>query len=480
MRSLPSRLPSHLLRPHLVGIAGSGMSGIAKLLLRRGARVTGSDRDGGSPVAHALRGLGADVRTGHAAAHLPADASSVVVSSAIPDDNPEPAHARANGIAVVHRSDALAALMTGHRTIAVAGTHGKTTTTSMLATALTALGRDVSYVVGADLDAPCSGAHQGSPDEVFVAEADESDHSFHAYRPHTAVVLNIEFEHHANYASLADVYASFATFVAGMPPGARLVVSADHPGAVELTRRARAMPRPPRVLTYGESPAADVRILAVRPDPGVPGGGSAVTVRTDGGDVSFSVRVPGAHYAHDAVAALTAAVAEGVPAADAAPALAAYTGARRRLEPKGEAGGVRVVDTYAHHPTEMAADLAALREATGGRRRLLVAYQPHLYSRTRALGAAMGEALAHADRSLVLDIYPAREEPVPGVSSRLVLDAARRAGAVADGVYTLAETPAALARLARPGDVIVTMGGGDITLAGPEVLRRLHAAAGAR
>ncbi|WP_241266334.1 UDP-N-acetylmuramate--L-alanine ligase [Streptomyces boncukensis] len=456
------------------------MSGVAKLLLRRGARVSGSDRAGSSPVAEALRGLGAVVRAGHAAAQLPGDASCVVVSSAIAEDNPELLRARETGVPVVRRAAALAALTEGSRTVAVAGTHGKTTTSSMLAVALRAIGEDVSYVIGADLDAPCSGAEQGRG-ELFVAEADESDHSFHAYRPETAVVLNIEFEHHANYGSLEEIYASFETFADRLAPGGTLVVCADHPGARELTRRVLAGPHPPRVLTYGESTGADVRITGVTSVTGITGitgdagrgGGSRITVRAAGERIAFDVSVPGRHYAQDAVAALTAGLAQGVPAARLAPALARYTGARRRLEHKGKAAGVAVVDTYAHHPTEMAADLAALRAATG-HARLLVAYQPHLYSRTRALGAAMGRALAMADAGLVLDIYPARERPVPGVDSRLVIDAAREAGAdVADRVFTLAEAPAAIAALAGPGDVIVTMGGGDITTLGPEILRHL-------
>jgi UDP-N-acetylmuramate--alanine ligase len=457
-------LPAAMDRPHFIGIGGAGMSGIAKILAQRGADVAGSDARE-SATAGALRALGATVHIGHAAEHLAADATCVVVSSAIREDNPELARAAELGIPVVHRSDALAALMRGLRPIAVAGTHGKTTTTSMLAVSLTELGLEPSYAIGGDLDAPGSNALHGEGD-LFVAEADESDRSFHKYAPEVAIVLNVELDHHANYASMDEIYESFETFVDRVTEGGTLVVSADHEGARELTRRVAA--GPVRVVTYGEAEDADVRVLSIVPQ----GLRSRVTVVLDGQELTFGVSVPGRHYALNAVAALAAGAAVGIPAAELAPALAAYTGVKRRLQLKGEAAGVQVIDSYAHHPTEMTADLEAMRAAAGDAR-ILVVFQPHLFSRTQELGKEMGQALALADASVVLDIYPAREDPIPGVTSELIIEAARAAGADVTAVQDKAEIPAVIAGMAKPGDLVLTMGAGDVTDLGPLILDRL-------
>ncbi|MFC8969469.1 UDP-N-acetylmuramate--L-alanine ligase [Streptomyces sp. NPDC057094] len=456
-------LPTAMDRPHFIGIGGAGMSGIAKILAQRGARVAGSDAKD-SATAEALRALGVTVHIGHAADHLAPDASCVVVSSAIRADNPELARAAELDIPVVHRSDALALLMDGLRPIAVAGTHGKTTTTSMLAVSLSSLGLSPSYAIGGDLDAPGSNALHGDG-EIFVAEADESDRSFHKYAPEVAIVLNVELDHHANYASMDEIYASFETFVDRVTEGGTLVISADHEGARELTRRVTA--RDVNVVTYGDAADADLRVLSVVPR----GLTSEVTVLLDGAELTFGVSVPGKHYAHNAVAALAAGVALGIPAAELAPALASYTGVKRRLQLKGEAAGVQVVDSYAHHPTEMTADLEAMRAGTTGR--ILVVFQPHLFSRTQELGKEMGESLALADASVVLDIYPAREDPIPGVTSELILQAARAAGADVTPVHDKADVPSVVAGMAKPGDLVLTMGAGDVTDLGPEILARL-------
>ncbi|MFD1832070.1 UDP-N-acetylmuramate--L-alanine ligase [Streptomyces desertarenae] len=463
-------LPPAMERPHFIGIGGAGMSGIAKILAQRGAEVAGSDARE-SATTEALRALGATVHVGHDAAHLAADATAVVVSSAIREDNPELAAARERGVPVVHRSDALAALMDGLRPIAVAGTHGKTTTTSMLAVALGTMGLDPSYAIGGDLDGPGTNARHGGG-EIFVAEADESDRSFHKYAPEVAIVLNVELDHHANYASLEEIHESFETFVRRIRPGGTLVVSADHGGARELTARVRAGAagegRDLRIVTYGEADDADVRVLKTVPQ----GLSSEVTVSMDGTETSFTVSVPGRHYAHNAVAALAAGAALGVPAGGLAAALASYTGVNRRLQPKGEARGVRVIDSYAHHPTEMAADLEAISGAAGGGR-VLVLFQPHLFSRTRELGTEMGQALALADASVVLDIYPAREDPIPGVTSAVITDAARAAGADVRHESDRAAAAALVAGMAEPGDLVLTMGAGDVTELGAVVLDRL-------
>ncbi|MGW2639802.1 UDP-N-acetylmuramate--L-alanine ligase [Streptomyces sp. NPDC001348] len=456
-------LPPAMDRPHFIGIGGAGMSGIAKILAQRGAKVAGSDAKE-SATAEALRALGATVHIGHAAEHLAEDATCVVVSSAIRKDNPELVRAAELGIPVVHRSDALAALMDGLRPIAVAGTHGKTTTTSMLAVSLTELGLNPSYAIGGDLDAPGSNALHGEGD-IFVAEADESDRSFHKYAPEVAIVLNVELDHHANYASMDEIYESFETFAGRIVPGGTLVISADHEGARELTRRLAGSVR---TVTYGEAEDADARVLSIVPQ----GLKSEVTVLLDGRELTFTVSVPGRHYALNAVAALVAGAALDVPAAELAPALAAYTGVKRRLQLKGEAAGVQVIDSYAHHPTEMTADLEAMRAAAGDAR-ILVLFQPHLFSRTQELGKEMGRSLTLADASVVLDIYPAREDPVPGVTSDLIIDAARAAGAEVTAVHDKEQAPAVVAGMAKAGDLVLTMGAGDVTDLGPLILDQL-------
>ncbi|MEV4871887.1 UDP-N-acetylmuramate--L-alanine ligase [Streptomyces syringium] len=462
-------VPTTMDRPHFIGIGGAGMSGIAKILTQRGARVAGSDAKD-SATAEALRDLGATVHIGHAAGHLAEDATCVVVSSAIRADNPELAAAAERGIPVVHRSDALAGLMEGLRPIAVAGTHGKTTTTSMLAVSLDALGLDPSYAIGGDLDAPGSNARHGAG-EIFVAEADESDRSFHKYAPEVAIILNVELDHHANYASMDEIYESFETFVGRLRPGGTLVIAADQAGARELTERlARNSPREDiQVVTYGEAEDADVRVLKVNPR----GLTSEVTVVMGGKVLTFAVSVPGRHYAHNAVAALAAGVALGLPLHNLASALGKYTGVKRRLQLKGEAKGVQVIDSYAHHPTEMTADLEAIRGAATDAR-LLVVFQPHLFSRTQELGTEMGQALALADASVVLDIYPAREEPIPGVTSAVIIDAARAAGADVRAEHDMAAVADVIAGMAEPGDLVLTMGAGDVTDLGPKILARLE------
>ncbi|MEU6119030.1 UDP-N-acetylmuramate--L-alanine ligase [Streptomyces sp. NPDC047117] len=461
-------IPAAMDRPHFIGIGGAGMSGIAKILAQRGAAVAGSDARESATVL-ALREAGATVHIGHAAEHLAADATSVVVSSAIRADNPELAAAAERGIPVVHRSDALAALMDGARPIAVAGTHGKTTTTSMLAVALTTLGLSPSYAIGGDLDAPGSNAEHGSG-EIFVAEADESDRSFHKYAPEVAIILNVELDHHANYASMDEIYESFETFVGRVRPGGTLVISADHPGARELTSRIRDR-ADLTVVTYGEAEDADVRVFKINQR----GLTSEVSVTLANGKVlTFTVSVPGRHYALNAVAALAAGAALGLPPHNLASALGSYTGVKRRLQLKGEAKGVQVIDSYAHHPTEMTADLEAIRGAAAGSR-VLVVFQPHLFSRTQELGREMGQALALADASVVLDIYPAREDPIPGVTSDMIVKAAEAAGATVAAEHDKGAIPEVVAGMAGPGDLVLTMGAGDVTELGPEILARLDA-----
>ncbi|MEU7019593.1 UDP-N-acetylmuramate--L-alanine ligase [Streptomyces sp. NPDC046203] len=459
-------IPAAMERPHFIGIGGAGMSGIAKILAQRGAKVAGSDARE-SATADALRALGVTVHIGHAAEHLADDASAVVVSSAIRADNPELARAAELGIPVVHRSDALASLMDGLGALAVAGTHGKTTTTSMLAVALTELGLDPSYAIGGDLAGPGTNARHGQGD-IFVAEADESDRSFQKYDPTVAIVLNVELDHHANYASMDEIYESFEAFAAKIRPGGTLVVG-EHAGARELAGRVSGT-KDLTVLTVGEAEGSDVWIRRITPK-GMTSEVAVVMPDLDE-EIVFTVSVPGRHYAHNAAAALAAGSRLGIDPRDLARALTAYTGVGRRLQLKGEAQGVQVIDSYAHHPTEMTADLEAMRGAAADAR-LLVVFQPHLFSRTQELGREMGDALALADASVVLDIYPAREDPIPGITSELIINAARAAGVDVTPVHDKDTVPDVIAGMVRPGDFVLTMGAGDVTDLGPRILARL-------
>jgi len=478
--------PAELRRVHLIGIGGAGMSGIARILLARGAAVAGSDiRD--SRAVLALRALGARVAVGHDAANLDLlDSPTVVVSSAIRDSNPELAAARAGGLTVLHRSQALAALMAGHRVACIAGTHGKTSTTSMLTVALQHSGLDPSFAIGGDLTEAGSGAHHGSGD-VFVAEADESDSSFLAFTPAVAVVTNVEADHLDHHGTEEAYVAVFDEFVERIAPGGVLIACADDPGAAALADRASAAGV--RVRRYGVSPAADVRIASYRP---IDHGGLAV-VEFAGEQVEprvvepgvvepmvveLRVAVPGEHMACNAVAALVAGVELGGNVPGLLDGLASFGGVRRRFEFKGNAGGVRVYDDYAHHPTEVDATLRAAR-AVAGDGRLLVAFQPHLYSRTRLFAAEFGQALGLADKVVVLDVYGAREDPEPGVSGALVADAVPLAPSSVHYEPTWSIVPSRLADLARPGDLVLTMGAGDITVLAGELVAELDRRAAA-
>jgi UDP-N-acetylmuramate--alanine ligase len=470
-------------RVHFVGIGGAGMSGIARIMLARGVDVSGSDNADSAALSE-LAALGARVRVGHAAGHLGA-ADTLVVSSAIRSDNPELVEGNRRGLRVLHRAAALAALMVGRRVVAVTGTHGKTSTTSMITTVLLETGADPAYAIGGVLAATGIGAADGGGD-CFVAEADESDGSFLMYAPDIAVVTNIEADHLDNYGTEAAYRASFDRFVGRIKPGGTLITCADDAGARTAADRARASGL--RVLTYGASPDADYRVSRVmtngmettfavaaepepRPDQSKPGPFERI-------DLDLHLRVPGQHYALNAAAAFAVAVELGIEPARAAAALATYRGAARRLEPKGEAGEVRVLDTYAHHPTELAADLRAARSIAGDGGRVIAVFQPHLFSRTRIFAAEFGAALALADEAVVLDVYAAREDPEPEVTGQLVADAVPGGGA--RYVPDFDDVPKVVAALAGPGDLVLTMGAGDITRIGPLVLDAIAAAAGSR
>jgi UDP-N-acetylmuramate--alanine ligase len=450
---------------HFIGIGGIGMSGLAKIFAGRGSRVSGSDAKD-SHLLRVLRQLGCEVCVGHDAASL-GEPTGVVVCTAIRANNPELVAARARGIPVVHRAQMLAYLMRDRRAVVVAGTHGKTTTTSMLSVAFQRLGLDPSYAIGGELDGPGSNAYDGSSD-LFVAEADESDRSFHYYRPTVAAILNIEEDHHDHYSSLAQIIESFEQFARRVVPGGVLVLSADDPATVELASRLAQSAPELRVVTFGEADDADWHIAKVDLHRLT----SETIVRSANGE-EFTLRllVPGRHNAHNAAAALAVGVGLGLPAAEMAQALGAYAGVGRRFQIKGQACGVTVVDSYAHHPSEIAADLATARQAVQ-EGRVVVVFQPHLFTRTQALGPAMGQALAAADIAVIMDIYPAREDPISGVTSTIVAHAALEHGALVRVVHQWSAVPDVVAGLARPGDLVLTMGAGDVTMLGPQILAR--------
>jgi UDP-N-acetylmuramate--alanine ligase len=463
---------------HFIGIGGAGMSGIARIMLARGSTVSGSD-SASSGLLDELARAGARVAVGHAAANLGA-ADTVVVSTAIRPDNPELVAAQQRRLRVLHRAAALASLMQGFAGVAVTGTHGKTTTTSMITTVLLHSGAEPSYVIGGILAETGLGAAPGGG-RFFVAEADESDGSFLMLTPDAAVVTSVEADHLDNYGTLAAVQNAFAAFAERVPAGGLLLVCGDDPGARALL--AKAAPGV-TTLTYGAADDASYRVSDIRPRGmrstlAVTGGpGTALAGLPAGGrPVPLEIAVPGRHNALNAAAAFALTVQLGVPVADVVAGLAAYRGARRRLELKGEADGVQVIDSYAHHPTELAADLAAARDiagADGGR--IIAVFQPHLFSRTRMFAAEFGAALSRADEVIVLDIYAAREDPEPGVTGRLVADAVPGGRAVF--LPDKAAVPAAIAGLAKPGDLVLTMGAGDVTTLGPQIVAALGERAG--
>lgn len=451
---------------HFMGIGGAGMSALAELCHRRGASVTGCDQN--PEGAADLVALGVDVRKGHEASHLGGH-RALVVSSAIPKDHAEVRRAHELGLPVVRRAEALAEATAGGALIGVAGTHGKSTTTVMATEALTAAGLAPTGVVGARVAAWGGNLSRGGH-EVFVVEADEYDRSFLALTPTVAVVTNVEADHLDIYRDLADIHETFATYVRR----ARYVVlCADDAGA-------NAMPSPvtAEVIRYGlESPDARLRATDIRHADGR----TTFAVRYDGkamGEVTLGV--PGRHNVLNALAALACGIGPwGFTVAQMAPGLATFVGAERRFQRLGEAAGVQVVDDYAHHPTELRATLTAAREAYPGRR-LVAAFQPHLFSRTRDFAHEFGEALALADVIALADIYPAREQPIPGVTSALIADAATQAGRAPHWTGPRAAIAEGLAGLVREGDVVFTIGAGDITKAGPALLARLGSTRGNR
>lgn len=471
-----------LARTHLIGIGGAGMSGIARILLARGGQVSGSDAKESRTIL-ALRAQGARIGIGQSPANLDLlddDPTAVVVSSAIKESNPELAEARARGVRVLHRSAALAELMTGHRVACVAGTHGKTSTTSMLTVALQHCHLDPSFAIGGDLNESGANAHHGEGG-VFVAEADESDGSFLAFSPSVAVVTNVEADHLDHHGSVDAYVAVFDEFAGRITPGGVLVACADDPGSNALADRAEAAGVRVRRYGFTATGPADAVLreyvsTARRGDE--QGNGSQVTVTLDDREFPVLISLPGEHMALDAVAALLAGVELGAPVDELCTGLAVFGGVRRRFEFKGRGGGVRVYDDYAHNPTKVAAQLRGSRQVVAGGR-LIVVFQPHLYSRTRDFAAEFGVSLSLADEVVVLDVYGAREEPIPGVTGAIVADAVDLPAEVVHYEPSFDRVPGLVASRAKPGDLVLTMGAGDVTMLGAEILAALDQPVGA-
>ncbi|MFN2543123.1 MAG: UDP-N-acetylmuramate--L-alanine ligase [Actinomycetota bacterium] len=448
-----------LQRIHLVGVGGAGMRGIAHLLLARGFEVSGSDLKESRGLEE-LRAQGARIFVGHAASQLGAegDPDAVVVSSAIPQRNPELAEARERGLPVWARAQVLAALMAGSRTIAVAGTHGKTTTTSMLCVILERAGLDPTYVIGGDLNESGSGAKQGAG-EWFVAETDESDGSFLLLAPEIGVVTNVEEDHLDFYRDGDEIRAAFASFVNRC---GSVIACADDAGAREVLAAAPATAS----QTYGIGEDAIARLRVLDADRPV----ARAELVLDDGVAEIELRIPGTHNLLNAAGAILAARATGVDPRRAAEALRSFSGVRRRFEYRGVVRGAELFDDYAHHPTEVAATL----EAADGHRRILAVFQPHRYSRTRALGRALGESLAGAHVVVVTDVYGAGEEPIPGITGKVVVDGLAESAPSKRVLYLPRRSDVVqyLLEEIRAGDLVLSLGAGDITTLADELIDR--------
>lgn len=448
-------------RVHFVGVGGAGMCGLAEAMARAGYTVTGSDLVLG-PSVDALRALGVRLYQGHAAEHV-GDATLVVRTAATDARNPEVAEAEARGVPVLKRAEALGRWVARGRVVAVAGTHGKTSTTTMITAVLAEAGLDPTAFVGGAVRA-WGGNYRAGADRLFVVEADEYDRSFLHLDPDVAVVTNVEADHLDIYGDEEGVHAAFGAFLGRVRGDGTAVACADDPGARAVVQgRADA-------VTYGRSEGATLHVADVERT----ADGTRFTVRERGAAPEpLQIRVPGLHNVLNATAAAAAARALGVPWDAVRRGLAGYTGVGRRFERVGSAAGVDVLDDYAHHPTEVRATLDALRQAFP-ERRLVVVFQPHLFSRTRDFHDAFGAALAGADVVWVTDVYPAREQPLPGVTGALVADSTREHATGPVHYHAeLATLPEAVARTLVPGDVCVTLGAGSIETVGSRLVRLL-------
>lgn len=453
---------------HFIGVGGVGMSGIAHVAHDQGMAVSGSDIKE-SRYTRQLEELGIPVFIGQKASNIPEGNPTVVVSTAILDNNPELAEAKRRGLSIIHRAEMLARLGVGLETLAVAGTHGKTTTSSMLASTLDAMGASPTFLIGGIVRSWGTNAHSGSG-RYYVVEADESDKSFTYLSPAGVIVTNIETDHLDHYANLEEIYDQFGKFISSVPPEGPVVVCGDDEALVELARRAHG-----RALTYGFSEKCDARIASWS----ARGVGSVFTLRLpDGREVEGSVKQnPGKHNVANAAAVLALIDALGLDVEDAAAKLAEFSGVRRRFDLVGEAAGVTVVDDYAHHPTEIAATISAARNLDF--KRIHVLFQPHRYSRaelfTKVLKNEFGSAFDAADTVTFMDVYSAGEAPIPGITGKTFLNVVleHEGHPEARFVPRRIDVAPTMAGIAEPGDLVITMGAGDVTAVGPLIIDAL-------
>ena len=442
-------------RVHFIGIGGSGMSGLARIAISHGIKVSGSDSSDSS-VLNALRALGAEVFIGHRPENV-SGADLIVFSNAIKPNNPEREAGKNSGIQEITRASALALLMSDSVSIAVAGTHGKTTTSSMATVALQSAGVDPSFAIGGILKSSGSNAHRGTG-KYFVAEADESDGSFVAYHPHAAIITNVEWDHVDHFKSEAEVFQAFEDFVTTIT--GFLVYCADDEGASKIAASAKI-----KTIGYGKSDKAVLKVDQIS----LSASGSTARVLWNGAKIgTLELSVPGEHNVLNAAAVLAVGLELGLSATSLLDGLIKFHGAGRRFELKGSVGGIRVIDDYGHHPTEINVTLTAAKRYAGGGR-LLVIFQPHRYSRTKAFMKEFAQSLSIADQAWLLEVYAANEQPITGVSSANIVKL-MTSGTFEPNFIAVTE---AVAQEAKPGDVIITLGAGDVSSLGPIILEEL-------
>ena len=450
------------LKIHFIGIGGSGMSGIARIMIAKGFTVSGSDKND-SPIITSLKALGARIEVGHKEENL-RDAELVIISAAIREDNPELALARKKLIPVAARAQALAWLMSDSTSIAVAGTHGKTTTTAMLAVALQATGADPSFAVGGTINTAGTNAHSGSG-SIFIAEADESDGSFLAYKPSGAIITNVELDHVDHFADEEAVFKVFEQFISSIQANGFLVACGDDAGVKQLLDRITRDDL--KILLYGQGENNDFQIQRIQLKPL----SSTATISSTGRKVGeLNLSVVGEHNLLNALAAFTAATALNMPEDKLFTGLNSFTGTRRRFELKGEVSGIKVIDDYGHHPTEIIATLTAAKNLAQSAR-VLVIFQPHRYSRTAAFFEQFSAALSKADFTFLLEVYAAGEKAIPGVSSLMIARNMNQSKVRFEPA--MLEVVSDITKMAKSGDVIIMLGAGDVSSLSEPILQSL-------
>ena len=447
---------------HFVGIGGAGMSGIARIMLSQGLTISGSDvKD--SSITQVLANLGAKIFIGHDAQNV-SNVDLLITSGAIAEKNPELVAAKERGLEILTRAQALAFLMEGKRSIAVAGTHGKTTTTAMLTVALQSAGLDPSFAIGGLINSSGVNAHLGSGD-IFVAEADESDGSFTAYHPLGAIITNLELDHVDHFASLEDLYAVFVEFINTIQSGGFVIACGDDSGVKELLKRVDRDDL--SIITYGTE-EADFQLSRIQLEPSA----SLARLSKNGKILpELHLTVPGLHNLFNATAALAAGERLGAGVPELLRGLETFSGSRRRFEHKGKVNGIEVIDDYGHHPTEIRVTLETAK-AYAAPGRVLVIFQPHRFSRTQAFAPEFARSLELADQAFVLEVYPASETPIPGVTSQLITRSSNT-GSVFYQPSMLGVVQEVL-EVAQPGDVIMTLGAGDVNSLAPVLVQALE------